>query len=129
MRIGKQQLHAIGDLLYAGRMRQYLNKQFPESAQMDARELEQIILRLTHRAANYKLILEIHVAPFIVASWIMGIGFDQNFLAAKEVLEDLDMDSEKKSEWLWQFLDETITMLEGEPSVRDMGFLDNSLKG
>ena len=68
------------------------------------------------------MILETHVAPYIVASWIMGIGFEDKFLAAKEVLEDLDMDSGAKANWLWQFLEETIGILEGDVPVIDLSY-------
>jgi hypothetical protein len=105
-------------------MRQYLNEQFPETKEIDNKELEQIILDLTERAAAYKLILETHVAPFIVAAWIMGLEFDQNFIAAKEVLENMDMDSEEKANWLWQFLEDTIGILEDNDSTEEKSFFD-----
>jgi len=113
MKIYKNQEIAIGNKGYSSRMRQYLNKQFPETQGINDDELETIILDLTDKAAGYKLILETQVAPFIVACWIMGISFDQNFISAREVLENLDMDSNEKANWLWQFLEETIGILEG----------------
>jgi hypothetical protein len=93
MKIYNHQKTTIGNNIYSYRMRQYLNEQFPETMEIDNKELEQIILDLTERAAAYKLILETHVTPFIVAAWIMGLEFDQNFIAAKEVLENLNMGS------------------------------------
>ncbi len=119
MKIHKGQIKAIGNGVYAERMRVYLNEQFPESKDIDDKELEAIILSLTDKAAGYKLILETHVAPFIVASWVMGLEFDQDFLAAKEVLEDLDMDSGEKAEWIWQFLIQTIGILEDDDDDPD----------
>ena len=120
MKIYKHQIRDTGNQIYASRMREYLNEQFPESKEMADEELERIILELTDRALGYKLALETHVAPYIVASWIMGIGFEDNFLTAKEVLEDLDMDSGEKANWLWQFLEETIGILEGDIKVIDL---------
>ena len=87
MKIHKHQKTTLGNNIYSCRMRQYLNEQFPETKEIDDKELEQIILDLTERAAAYHLILETHVAPFIVAAWIMGRNFDQNFIATKEILE------------------------------------------
>jgi hypothetical protein len=122
MKIDKNQKNEIGNKIYASRMRQFMNEQFPATKEIEDQELERIILDLTDRAAGYKLVLETHVAPYIVASWIMGIGFEDKFLAAKEVLEDLDMDSGAKANWLWQFLDETIGILEGDVPVVDKRF-------
>lgn len=122
MKIDKSQKNEIGNKIYASRMRQFMNEQFPATKEIEDQELERIILDLTDRAAGYKLVLETHVAPYIVASWIMGIGFEDKFLAAKEVLEDLDMDSGAKANWLWQFLDETIGILEGDVPVVDKRF-------
>ncbi len=113
MKIYTHQKITTGNNIYSSLMRQYLNDQFPESKEIDDTELEKIILDLTKRAAGYKLILETQVAPFIVACWIMGLNFDQNFIAAKDVLEDLEMNSDEKANWLWQFLEETIGILEG----------------
>lgn len=124
MKIDKTQKNEIGNKIYASRMRQFMNEQFPATREIEDQELERIIMDLTDRAAGYKLILETHVAPYIVASWIMGIGFEDNFLAAKEVLEDLDMDSGEKANWLWQFLEQTIGILEGDVPVVDMSFFN-----
>jgi hypothetical protein len=124
MKIDKNQKNEIGNKIYASRMRQFMNEQFPATKEIEDQELERIIMNLTDRAAGYKLILETHVAPYIVASWIMGIGFEDNFLAAKEVLEDLDMDSGEKANWLWQFLEQTIGILEGDVPVVDMSFFN-----
>ena len=121
MKIHKGQIQAIGDGVYAERMRVYLNEQFPESKDIDDKEMEAIILSLTDKAAGYKLILETHVAPFIVASWVMGLDFDQDFIAAKEVLEDIEMDSGEKAEWLWQFLIQTVGILEDDDDDLDSG--------
>ena len=115
----------MGNKIYSARMRQFLNEQFPESQQIENNQLEQIILDLTETAAAYQLLLETHVAPFIVASWIMGIGFEDNFISAKEILEDLDMDSDEKANRLWQFLEETIGILEGDITDMDMSFFDS----
>jgi hypothetical protein len=122
MKIDKNQKNEIGNKIYASRMRQFMNEQFPATKEIEDQDLERIIMDLTDRAAGYKLILETHVAPYIVASWIMGIGFEDNFLAAKEVLEDLDMDSGEKANWLWQFLEQTIGILEGDVPVVDKRF-------
>jgi hypothetical protein len=124
MKIDKNQKNEIGNKIYASRMRQFMNEQFPATKEIEDQDLERIIMDLTDRAAGYKLILETHVAPYIVASWIMGIGFEDNFLAAKEVLEDLDMDSGEKANWLWQFLEQTIGILEGDVPVVDMSFFN-----
>jgi hypothetical protein len=124
MKIDKNQKNEIGNKIYSSRMRQFMNEQFPATKEIEDQDLERIIMDLTDRAAGYKLILETHVAPYIVASWIMGIGFEDNFLAAKEVLEDLDMDSGEKANWLWQFLEQTIGILEGDVPVVDMSFFN-----
>ena len=105
-------------------MRQYLNEQFPESKEIDNKALEQIIIGLTKRAAAYNLILETHVAPFIVATWVMGLNFDQNFIAAQEILENLNMGSDEKAQRLWQFLENTITILEDNDSTIEKSFFD-----
>ena len=124
MKIHKHQKTTLGNNIYSCRMRQYLNEQFPETKEIDNTELEQIILDLTERAAAYNLILETHVAPFIVAAWIMGLNFDQNFIAAKEILENLDGDSDEKAQRLWQFLEDTIGILEDDDSTIEKSFFD-----
>jgi hypothetical protein len=110
--LSSKQISQIADSIYAERMRHFLNVQFPESKEIPPEVLDPQILELTERAACYKLILQTQVAPFIVAAWIMGLDFDEKFLAVKQVLEDLDMDSGAKAEWLWQFLDRSVGILE-----------------
>jgi hypothetical protein len=128
MIIYREQLVQMGNKMYASRMRQYLNAQFPETEEIENKELERIILELTDRAAGYKLILETQVAPFIVAAWIMGIDFDQDFIAVKEVLENLDMDSNEKANWLWQFLEDSIEILEYDDTPTEKRSIDRFLK-
>ena len=113
MEISAKQMGIIGAKLRAARMRTYLNEHFPESRQMPDSEMEGVILRLLDQAACYKLVLDAHAVPFLVAAWVMGEDFVDNFLAAREILEDLDLDSPTKAERLWQFLVTTIGLLEG----------------
>lgn len=107
-----EQFAAVGDGIYVERMRGYLNEFFPESKEVPPEEMGQTILELTERAAGYKLILETHVAPFIVAAWIFGANFDEEFKTVKDVLEDYDMDTGMKAQWLWDFIEETVGILE-----------------
>jgi hypothetical protein len=110
--MSSQQISIMADAIYAERMRHFLNVQFPESRDILPEVLDKQILELTERAACYKLIFETQVAPFIVAAWVMGLDFDNKYLAVKQVLEDLDMDSNAKAEWLWRFLEKSIEILE-----------------
>ncbi|UFS70706.1 hypothetical protein LPW11_00610 [Geomonas sp. RF6] len=110
--IRHEQVASLGDGIYAERMRLFLNEHFPESREIPKDELEREILELTERAASHQLILETHVAPFIVAAWIMGLDFDDRFHSVKDVLNDLELGSDAKAEWLWRFLDEVTGILE-----------------
>jgi hypothetical protein len=47
MKIHKHQKTTLGNNIYSCRMRQYLNEQFPETTEIDDKELEQIIFDLT----------------------------------------------------------------------------------
>lgn len=109
-----EQVKHLGQSIYVGRMRGYLHEVFPESKQVPREVLGQIIVELTERAAGYKLVLETHVAPFLAAAWIFGMDFDEDFRAAKEVLEDYDMDCGRKAQWLWDFIDATAGEVEDE---------------
>ena len=102
----------VGESIYVERMRSFLNEYFPESKEVAPEAMGQTIVELTERAALYKLILETHVAPFIVAAWIFGVDFDQDFKSVKDVLEDYNMDTGMKAEWLWIFIEETVSILE-----------------
>lgn len=107
-----EQTRKTGEGIYVERMRRYLNESFPESKEVPREEMDRTILELTERAAGYKLILETHVAPFIVAAWLFGTTFDEDFKAAKAVLEDYEMDTGMKAQWLWNFIEETVGVLE-----------------
>lgn len=102
----------MGDKIYAERMRRYLNETFPETRDVPREEMDRTILDLTESAAGYKLILETHVAPFIVAAWLFGKTFDGDFPAVQAVLEDYEMDTGMKAQWLWNFIEETVGILE-----------------
>lgn len=108
----RERAKRLGDSIYAERMRNYLNEFFPESLAIPPEVMGQRILELTDRAADYKLILETHVAPFMVAAWIFGMKFDEEFLAVKKVLEDYDMDCEMKAQWLWSWVEEATEILD-----------------
>ena len=110
----------IGDKMRAARMRNYLAEHFPESTQIPADEMEGAIIRMMDKAACYKLILDGHVGPFLVGAWVLGENFDQNFQAAREILEDLDLDCPTKVERLWQFLETTIGLLEGDLETKEL---------
>lgn len=100
-----EQLKQLGQRIYLGRMRGYLNDVFPETKEMPRNTLEQLIEELTERAAGYKLVLETHIAPFIVAAFVLGMDFDQEYPLALEVLLDYELDSERKAQWLWDFVE------------------------
>jgi len=42
------------------------------------------------------------------------IAFDEDFKAAKEVLEDYEMDTGMKAQWLWNFIEATVDDLPEE---------------
>ena len=113
-------MRIIGDKMRAARMRNYLAEHFPESRQIPADEMEGTILRLLDQAACYKLVLDGHVAPFLVGAWVMGEDLVQNFLAVKEILEDLDLDCPTKVERLWQFLETNVGLLEGDDPTKEL---------
>ena len=112
MELSNSQVAAISDRLYTTRMRLYLNAHFPESQELPPAELDDAILQLTHRAAQYKLVLETHLAPYVVTAWVMGLDFDERFDTAKNVLENLELDSGTKAEWLWLFVSNAVSILE-----------------
>lgn len=107
-----EQLRQSGESAYVERMRDYLNECFPESGEVPREEMARTIIELTRKAAGYKLILETHVAPFIVAAWVFGTTFDEDFNTVKAVLEDYEMDTGRKAQWLWDFIEETVGILE-----------------
>lgn len=107
-----EQAKQAGEGIYVERMRSYLSEHFPESREVPPDVMGQTILELTERAAGYKLILETHLAPFIVAAWIFGTSFDEDFKAVKAVLEDYEMGTGMKAQWLWDFIEETVGILE-----------------
>lgn len=109
-----EQSKRVGESIYVERMRSYLYECFPEMKQVPRDEMGRTILELTDRAAGYKLVLETHVAPFIVAAWLFGTTFDEDFQAAKEVLEDYEMDTGMKAQWLWNFIEATVDGLPEE---------------
>ncbi len=109
-----EQSKKVGESIYVERMSSYLYECFPETKQVPRDEMGRTILELTDRAAGYKLILETHVAPFIVAAWLFGRTFDEDFKAAKEVLEDYEMDTGMKAQWLWNFIEATVDDLPEE---------------
>jgi hypothetical protein len=112
-----KQIKTLGDTIFAERMRCFLNQHFPESQGIASDELEQVILDLTERAAYYKLVLETHVAPFVVSAWLMGLNFDEKFISVKDVLGNLDMDSSAKAEWIWHWLQASLGILEDSSSL------------
>lgn len=113
LKLSQEQLDHLGGQSYAERMRRYLNEQFPESNEVPSQELETTILELTERASGYKLILETDVAAFITSAWLLGLDFDQQIPVIKETLEDRDKLSIEKSEFLWQFMEDAFSILEG----------------
>ncbi|QWV91992.1 DUF4123 domain-containing protein [Geomonas oryzisoli] len=102
-----EQLKQLGQSIYVARMRRYLQDVFPETKAMPRKTLEQLIEELTERATGYKLVLETHVAPFIVAALILGMNFEDKYPVAQEVLLDYEMDCGRKTEWLWDFIEVT----------------------
>ena len=105
---------AIGDNIRAERMMIYLNEHFPECRSMPTDELRSTTLRLLNQAVFFKLTRDQDVAPFLVGAWLMGEDFAFNFLTAREILENLDLDSPTKAERLWQFLRTTFDLLGGQ---------------
>jgi len=110
--LNKQQVEAIGDHVFSHKMRLILNEAFSDSTEVAAAELEEIISELTEQAEQYQLTLETEVAPFVVCAWLYGVPFDSDFSAVREVLEDTELSGADKAEFLWQFAEVGMEILE-----------------
>lgn len=98
---------------YLDSMRLYLYEVFPESKEEPIEYLNKAISSLTQRAkSHYGLILETDIAPFIVGAWLMGLNFDEQFLAVKAILTNDSLASFEKSEQLWGFLEGSFEIFE-----------------
>ncbi len=112
-KFSRERMNSLGQGIYVERMRRYLYDMFPESEEMPVEKMDQTILKLTERAqSHYGLILETDIAPFIVGAWLMGVDFDEKYLAVKKILSDPNLASFEKSEKLWQFLEDAFRILE-----------------
>jgi len=107
-------MQQIGQRQFAWRMREILNEAFQESKEIPASELEDALIELSEHAEEYGLNLETEVAPYIVCAWLFGFDFDINFPFVRSLLSDGDMSALDKAEWLWDFAEEGIDILEEE---------------
>ena len=114
MKITRSQLRDVSDGLRSAHWKAYLAEHFPESLSMPAIDLEQAIARVAERAGHYKLVRDAHVAPYLVAAWVLGEGFEPEFPYAKALLENLELDVGTKAERLWAFLELTVEALESD---------------
>lgn len=105
-------MSTLGNRVFSRRMRSILNQSFSESLEILPDVLDEIILELIEQAAQYQLTLETEVAPFVICAWLFGVPFDTNFPAVREVLEDAAMSGEEKAEFLWNFAEFGMEILE-----------------
>ncbi len=113
LKISELQSAELGEASYLHRMRQYLYDNFPEARQVPADEMEAAITDLTNKAAVYNLTQETDVAAFITTAWLMGLDFDQKFTAVGNTLSNFDLPSYEKTEFLWQFIEQSFATLKG----------------
>jgi hypothetical protein len=101
----------LGDGVYLGKMRRFLNDKFPETKEVSNAELDMGIRFLTGKAFIYHITVERDLGAYVVCGWVMGLDFDEKFPTIKDVLEDFSISSSDKAEFLWRFMDKTFEIL------------------
>ncbi len=103
MQISTKQMKAFARAetdLFEKRMMALLNDRFPESKKIPRDELLEEIHNQIEKARSYNFRMEPQVADYIIASWLLGPEFDNEFPAAKAMLNDSNYTAIEKSDWL-----------------------------
>ena len=85
---------------FAGRLALLLREQFEEAWQIPATELREDIARLIPRAEAYGLTTEREAAAYVIAAFVLGGRFDEEFPAAQQVLTSPVLNGADKVLWL-----------------------------
>jgi len=112
--IRKEQMDAFqraADCSYEMRLVHFLQSQFPDAAHEAEASLVEGIRGQIAKARGYGLLTEQQIATYVTSAWLLGGDFDQEFLAANEMLGS-NVPPDDKSDWLERFSEELFHRLE-----------------
>ncbi len=104
MIIRRDQAAYLGRLNFIQRFRSMLREQFAEAKELPREELDIAVFEALQRAEACGLRTEHSVATFVLASWLLGAGFEKTYPAVEERMCRLDWDDEAKGFWLQSFV-------------------------
>ena len=114
LRICDEQMESMGRAIFIDRVTGFLIQRFPDAGQLERSELAEAIARQIEKAEAYGLCTERHATKYVVTAWLLGVDFDTEFPAAREVLPSKKLTAEEKVDWLQAWTTAIFAALEGE---------------
>ncbi len=92
----------------------FLREEFDDARRERVKDLEPGVRAQVQKARSYNLVTREQIATYVTAAWLLGVEFDTEFPAVKDVLPSEAYTADQKADWLAEWVERMFYELENK---------------